>query len=93
MANVAQIVVDLDPDLRDAFLDAAKAEERPASEIVQEFIEDYVHSRDPASDYYKFLERKVAKARESIRAGKGIPNAEVEAEFAKRRAAILSRDA
>lgn len=93
MAGVAQIVVDLDPDLKDAFLEAAKAEDRPASVIVQEFIQDYVHGRDVTPDYYAFLERKVAKARESIRAGRGIPNAEVEAEFAKRRAAILNRDA
>ena len=62
MVDVAQIVVDLDPDLKDAFLEAAKAEDRAPSAIVREFIIDYIHGREPAPEYLEFLERKVALA-------------------------------
>lgn len=92
MTDLSQIVVDLDPELKDAFLEAAKAENRAPSAIVQEFIADYVHGHEPAPEYLEFLERKVAKARGSIKAGRGIPNAEVEARFAKRREAIRTRN-
>ena len=93
MAGTAQIVIDLDSDLREAFLDAARGEDRPPSDIVREFILGYVSALDTTSSYDAFLERKVAKARESIRAGRSVPNDEVEAHFAKKRTAIMSGDA
>ena len=88
MAGRAQIVVDLDSDLRDAFVEAARVEQRRVSDIVEEFIAGYVHSAEMTPEYKAFIERKVAKARESMRAGRGAPSAEVESRFAKRRAAI-----
>jgi hypothetical protein len=88
MVGRTQIVVDLDADLRDAFVEAARAEERPVSDIVEELIAGYVHSSEMTPEYQAFLERKVAKARASIRAGRGASSAEVEARFAKRRTAI-----
>ena len=93
MTDPSQIVVDLDPELKDAFLDAAKAANRAPAAIVQEFIADYVRGHEPPPDYVEFLKRKVAKARDSVKAGRGRPNAEVEARFAKKRKAIRAGNA
>jgi hypothetical protein len=48
-----------------------------------------VRQRD-ARDYDTFLREKVETARASMRAGRGRPDDEVEAEFATRRAAAAS---
>ncbi|MCB1446041.1 MAG: hypothetical protein KDJ87_09665 [Rhizobiaceae bacterium] len=93
MAHRSQIVVDLDSDLKDAFYAAASADDRPVAEIVRGFIRDYVHDRETTPEYDAFVERKVTRARISLKAGKVSPNADVEARFAKMRAAIMSGDA
>ena len=87
MASIAQIVVDLDPELRDALFERAKAEDRPESEIVEQLIANYVVENDDP-DYWAFVAKHVEAARQSLRDGRGIPNAEVEAKFAARREAI-----
>ena len=83
MAKEAVFTMKLEPELRDAFMAAAQREDRPASQLVREFMRDYVeHDRE----YVAWLQRKVDKARESIAAGRGRSDEEVRAEFAKRRA-------
>jgi predicted transcriptional regulator len=82
----------IEPELRDEFLAEAEAVHRPASQIVREMMRDFVTRQREARDYEAFLGRKVAAARLSIRAGLVYSNEEVEAEFAARRAALLSSD-
>ena len=41
MAKEAVFTMKLEPELRDAFMAAAKAADRPASQIVREFMRDY----------------------------------------------------
>ncbi|UVC10872.1 antitoxin of toxin-antitoxin stability system [Rhizobium sp. TH2] len=94
MTKNARLILDIDADLHDAFLAAAEAENRPASDIVRDFMSDYVGSHEkPDAEYWAFVERKVEAARKSLRAGKGLSNAEVEAKFAARRAAIANKNA
>ena len=82
----------IEPELRDAFLAEAEAAHRPASQIVREMMRDFITRQQEARDYEAFLGRKVASARIMARARIGRSNEEVEAEFAARRAALLSSD-
>jgi predicted transcriptional regulator len=83
MGKEAVFTMKLEPELRDEFMAAAKREDRPASQIVREFMRDYVQ-RD--LEYAEFLRRKVENARKSIEAGIGRSDEEVSADFARRRA-------
>ncbi len=86
MAKEAVFTMKLEPELRDAFMAAAAEADRPASQIVREFMRDYVQ-RD--RDHVAWLQRKVDKAREEMRAGLGVPNEEVEARFTAKRERLL----
>ena len=74
MAKEAVFTMKLEPELRDAFMAAAAAADRPASQIVREFMRDYVRQD---KEYVEFLHRKVEKARASIAAGRVYSDEEV----------------
>ena len=78
MPKEAVFTMKLEPELRDAFMAAAKAEDRPASQIMREFMRDYVQQN---RDYIAFLQRKVDAARADLAAGKVFSNEEVEVEM------------
>jgi predicted transcriptional regulator len=80
MPKDAVFTMKLEPELRDAFMAAAAAADRPASQIVREFMRDYVQ-RD--REYVEWLRRKVDKAREDIAAGRVHSHEEVVAEMDK----------
>lgn len=86
MAKEAVFTMKLEPELRDAFMAAAAAEDRPASQIVREFMRDYVRQD---REYVEFVRRKVERSRASIAAGKWRSAEEVEADFRRRREEIL----
>jgi predicted transcriptional regulator len=78
MPKEAVFTMKLEPELRDAFMAAAKREDRPASQILREFMRDYVaHERG----YIEFLRSKVEIARAELAAGKVFSNEQVEAEM------------
>jgi predicted transcriptional regulator len=83
MAKEAVFTMKLDAELRDAFMAAAAAADRPASQIMREFMRNYV---DQDREYVAWLQKKVDEARKSIDAGRGRPDEEVRADFAKQRA-------
>ena len=83
MGKEAVFTMKLEPELRDEFMAAAKRDDRPASQIVREFMRDYVQQD---REYVEFLRRKVEKARKSIEAGVGRSDEEVSNDFARRRA-------
>ena len=74
MAKEAVFTLKLEPELRDAFMAAADAADRPASQIVREFMRGYVQQD---REYVEFLRRKVDKARGSITAGRVYSDEEV----------------
>ena len=74
MAKEAVFTLKLEPELRDAFMTAAAAADRPASQIVREFMRGYVQQD---REYVEFLRRKVEKARASIAAGRVYSDEEV----------------
>jgi hypothetical protein len=86
MAKEAVFTLKLEAELRDEFMAEADAAHQPASQVARELFREYVRRQREARDYDNFLRQKVEAARASIRAGKGITNAEVETAFAVRRA-------
>ena len=87
MSKEAVFTMKLEPELRAAFMAEAEAAHRPASQVVRELMREFVQHQREAREYHEFLDRKVAAARSSMRAGAGKPNDEVEEIFAARRAA------
>lgn len=88
MAKEAVFTMKLEPELRDAFMAAAAAADRPASQIVREFMRGYVQQD---KEYVEFLRRKVEKARASVAAGRWSTQEEVEAKAATWRAELQRR--
>jgi len=89
MPKEAVFTMKLEPELRDEFVAEAEAAHRPASQIVRELMREFVQRQRGAREYDEFLRRKVDIARASMRAGRGRPNEEVEAEAAARIAEML----
>ena len=85
MAKEAVFTMKLEPELRADFMAEAEAAHRPASQILRELMREFVQRQREARDYDEFLQRKVDAGRESMRAGVGHSNDEVEAMFAARR--------
>lgn len=83
MAKEAVFTMKLESELRDAFLAAAEAAHRPASQIVRELMRGYIQHRREEREYEEFLRCKVKLGRFSMRAARGRPNDEVAAWRAK----------
>jgi predicted transcriptional regulator len=86
MSKQAVFTMKLEPELREQFMAEAEASHRPASQIVREMMRQFVQTQRESREYEAFLQRKVDNARVSMRAGDGLTNEEVEAQFAARRA-------
>jgi len=78
MAKDAVFTMKLDAELRDAFMAAAAQADRPASQIVREFMRDFVQQD---REYVAWLQRRVDKARADIAAGRVHSHEEVTAEM------------
>lgn len=78
MSKEAVFTMKLEPELRDAFMAAAKAEDRPASQIVREFMRNFVQQD---REYVAFLQRKVDAARADIAAGRTYSHEEIQAQM------------
>ncbi|WP_188256706.1 CopG family ribbon-helix-helix protein [Pseudaminobacter soli (ex Zhang et al. 2022)] len=87
MAKEAVFTMKLEPELRDAFMAAAKREDRPASQILREFMRDFVE-RD--EEYLEFLRRKVEHSRRQFAAGESLSQEEVDARAAERRRKLMT---
>jgi len=85
MSKQAVFTMKLEPELREQFMAEAEASHRPASQIMREMMRQFVRTQQEAREYETFLQRKVDLARESMAAGEGVSNEEVEAQFAARR--------
>lgn len=81
----------VDEALKSAFADAAKAHDRTGAQLIRDFMRAYVAGEREAVEYDAWFRRKVQIGRDSANAGRLIPAADVEAEFARRRAATRRR--
>jgi len=91
MSAKVMFTMKLDPELRDTFMAETTAADRPAAQVLRELMRDYISHRREVREYDEFLRRKVETARASMRAGIGIPQEEIEAEAALRRAELIRR--
>ncbi|WP_323018590.1 hypothetical protein [Castellaniella sp.] len=76
----------VDENLKSDFSDAAKAHDRTGAQLLRDFMRSYVKDQQDAAQYDAWLQDKVRRSRASADAGNLIPAAEVEAQFAARRA-------
>ena len=78
MAKEAVFTMKLEPELRDAFMKAAAAADRPASQIVREMMKDFVETHEePSQEYWEFVRRGVERARKDVAEGKVFADEEV----------------
>jgi len=85
MAKEALFHLKLEPELLEGFMAAAKAADRPASQVMRDLMRDFIHQQQ-TREHDEFVQLKIAVARASLEAGRGRSNDDVEAEFAARRA-------
>ncbi|THB72110.1 MAG: antitoxin of toxin-antitoxin stability system [Desulfovibrio sp.] len=85
MTKQAVFTMKLEPELREEFMAEAKADHRPASQVLRELMREYISRQKQSREYDDFLRQKVEASRVSLSAGQGIPNEEVDALFAARR--------
>jgi hypothetical protein len=69
MAKKAVFTVKLESDLRDAFAAEAEAAHRPASQIVRDFIREFVQRQREAREYDAWFRVQVQKALDDPRPG------------------------
>ena len=85
MSKQSVFTMKLEPELRAEFIAATESIHRPASQVVRELMREFIERQKKAREYDAFLEEKVTAARNSIQAGEGKNNDEVEAQFAAMR--------
>jgi len=90
MTKEAVFTMKLEPELRDEFMAEAQALDRPASQVVRDLMREFVRRQREAREYDAFVRRKVETGRQDVGAGRERSHAEVEADFAARRAQLLS---
>lgn len=76
----AVFTMKLDEQLREEFMTVAKAEDRPASQVVRELMRGYIEKFKNKQTYEEFLQEKVNLAREQRENGEYFSNDVVEEE-------------
>lgn len=89
VSKVAVFTVKLEPELRDAFM--AEASHRPASQVMRELMSEFIDRQRQAREYDAFLRAKADTAPAQIASGPVARDADVEARFAARRAALRAK--
>ena len=89
MPKEAVFTIKLESDLRDAFAAEAAATHRSASDLVRAFMREFVKRQREAREHDAWFRAKVLEALADLRPD--IADADVEVEFAARRAATLAK--
>ena len=79
------VVIRVDEELKAAFAGAAKDADRTVSQLLRDYMRDYVRSREDKEAYNQWFRAGVEEGLAEVREGKLIPGDEVEANFARRR--------
>lgn len=80
----------VDLPLKKAFTEAAKARDRTGAQLLRDFMRDFVQQQE-ATEHDAWFRSQVQIGLDSANAGRLVPAAEVEAQFAARRAATRQR--
>ncbi|MFN9470990.1 antitoxin of toxin-antitoxin stability system [Acidovorax sp.] len=79
MSKEAMFIMKLEPELRDAFMAAAEASHRPASQVVRELMREFIERQRQAREQDAFSRTKVDTACAQVAAGQVASDADVEA--------------
>ena len=80
----------VDEGLKDQFSNAAKSRDRTSAQLLRDFMRDFVKQQE-ATEHDAWFRAQVQIGLDSANAGKLIPAAQVEAEFAAKRAVTRSQ--
>jgi predicted transcriptional regulator len=89
MPKEAVFTVKLETELRDAFLAEAEAVHQPASQLVRQFMRDFIRTQQEAREHDAWFRAEVQKALDDPRPA--IPHEDVTRRFARRRAAAMRK--
>ena len=89
MAKESVFTLKLEDDLRDAFMAEAAAMDRPASQLVREFMRDFVRARREEREHDAWFRAEVEKALKDKRPG--IPHEDVMREARAKIDAVVKR--
>lgn len=82
----ATLTIRVDEVLKEKFAEAAKQHDRTAAQLLRDFMREYVKSDSEPTEHDAWFRQQVQAGLASANANKLIPAADVEAEFAARRA-------
>ncbi|KGM34535.1 antitoxin of toxin-antitoxin stability system [Inquilinus limosus] len=93
MPKEAMFTLKLEPELREQFMAEAAAADRPASQIIREFMRDFVRQQRAAREHDEWFRAEVEQAmREADDPSvKRIPQEEVSAKWRRQRAELVKR--
>lgn len=85
------VIVRVEGKLKAAFTSAAKAADRTASQLLRDFMRDYVNQQAEQAEYETWLRQKVKAGRKAVREGRVKASEDVETYFAERRKRSLRK--
>lgn len=93
MSKAAVFTLKLEPELRDQFMAEADAADRPASQIVREFMREFVKRQCEAREYDIWFRAEVERGLRDADNPEvaRIPNDEVAAKWRRQRADLVKR--
>ncbi|MFE0754987.1 antitoxin of toxin-antitoxin stability system [Inquilinus sp. NPDC058860] len=93
MPKEAMFTLKLEPELREQFMAEAAAADRPASQIIREFMRDFIQQQRAAREHDAWFRAEVERGmREADDPGvKRIPQEEVSARWRRQRAELVKR--
>lgn len=93
MPKEAMFTLKLEPELREQFMAEAAAADRPASQIIREFMRDFVRQQRAAREHDEWFRAEIEQAmREADDPSvKRIPQEEVSTKWRRQRAELVKR--
>ncbi len=93
MSKEAVFTLKLESDLRDAFMKEAAESHRPASQIVRDFMSDFVRKKKEQREYDTWLDADLDRAIAAADhpKAKWIPHEDVVADMERQRQSFLKR--
>jgi predicted transcriptional regulator len=91
MSKEAMFTLKLEPELRDQFMAEAAATDRPASQIVREFMRDFIKRQREAREHDAWFRGEVEQGMREANdtSVRRIPHEEVASNWRRQRAALV----
>ncbi len=80
----------VDSELKEAFTEIAKMQDRTGAQLVREFMRGVVNKAKQQQEYEAWFAQKVAEGRTDVALGRTVSHEQVEAEAEERRQRLLA---